>query len=232
MENERTTGELTIQNDLPNEIIYLIFSYFQQPKDLCIVASVCSKFKIVAAGSDRLWKKLCEKRWKGKRGMPLEVSYRADYTELHQLLTMKEIKIKNILTKRGIYFKGLLERSEFVQLLLKTTPTPYYGKWSPKWKAAYVIGEMDSKRTIITKDELCSSKWEFRFKQWPDDHPGGASAQFNPDYTYESNLFENRMKWRFYAGQIQVESYPPLTCTRTKNWEWEIENGFVKYKQL
>lgn len=136
--------------------------------------------------------------------MSLEVSYRADYRDIHADLSMKEIKA--ILKRRGVYCKGLLERSEFVALLVDSTPKPFYGKYATKWKSAYFVAEKDSKRTAITKDELCSISWDFRFNQWPEDHPGGVKARFLPDYTYESNLFENIMKWRFY-GTLQHASF-------------------------
>lgn len=133
--------------------------------------------------------------------MDLEVSYRADYSEIHADLTMKEIK--NVLSKRGVYYKGLLERSEFVDLLTATTPKPFYGRFASKWKSAYMVAEKDAKRTLITKDELCSISWDFKFNQWPEDHPGGAIARFQTDYTYESNIFEQKMKWRFY-GNLKI----------------------------
>lgn len=112
--------------------------------------------------------------------MPLEVSHRADYQDCHQDLSMKEIK--SIIARREVYCKGLLEKSEFVDLLLKSTPKPHYGKWSSKWKSSFIVAEKDSKRTIITKNELCSIHWDFRFNQWPEDHPGGAMVRINFDF--------------------------------------------------
>ncbi len=171
--------------------------------------------------------------------MNLELFHRTDFSDITDQLSMKEIR--RILQLRKAYTKDLIEKSEFIQLLKKTTPSPSLGKWSPKWKAVYISAELDSKRTLITKDELCNITWNFRFKQWPPE-ASSMMARFLPDYSYISDLINGQMRWRFYAGQIQVEQYPPTSskswqmftlsiASRTENWGWIIQNEHVIYTQ-
>ncbi|KAJ3321779.1 hypothetical protein HDV06_003928 [Boothiomyces sp. JEL0866] len=127
------------------------------------------------------------------------------YLNLQEIVGCSEVckEIKGILKKRLIPVKGMLEKSELKKALLDSDPQdsiPYF----PKWKASYIAAEKDSKRTTITKEELCTTEWSFKFKQWPEDHPG-IKAYFKPDYTYVSDLFDHELKWRFYAGDVQGE---------------------------
>jgi hypothetical protein len=139
---------------------------------------------------------------------------------------MKEIK--RILALRKQYTKDLIEKQEFVNLLNKSTAVSMPLLHCNKWKLSYISSIIDSSRTTITKDELCDRHWIFRFKQWGMGHPG-TIATFNSDYTYSSEIFEQALHWRFYAGNIQVEQYPPIHCQRTADWGWRMENPMVFY---
>jgi hypothetical protein len=160
--------------------------------------------------------------------MRLELFHNGNYISNLSALSIKEIK--GILVRREAYFKHLIERKEFVELLQKTNINGSMPPIRGKWKCSYISAEIDSKRTLITKSELCGRKWIFRFKQWDSTHPG-VMASFGDDYKYRSEIFEIEMNWRFYAGAIQVEQYPPITTFRTKNWGWGIENDFVIYHE-
>ena len=161
---------------------------------------------------------------------------RANYAQNHAVLSMKEIK--QLLQARSVYIpKGLLERSEFVALLLQSTPKNDWARklsvieWQPKWKNNYIVAQLDSTRCSITKDELCSYRWKLRFKNWPD-RQSPVDCKFYEDYTFQSDLFDHSMKWRFYAGSVQVEQYPPNLVTRTKDWGWTFENEHVVFYQV
>lgn len=157
--------------------------------------------------------------------MRMQLFYRANYTLIANDLSVKELKL--ILAERRVNYQHLLEKQEFAELVIKTTPKstgPIHGRW----KASYIAAELDSKRTTIEKHELCSKKWSFRFKQWPQDQ-AGLSAKFKEDYTYQSDLLDGDMRWRFYAGDVQVEQYPPLKPSRTRDWGWRLDNDFVVF---
>ncbi|KAI8899564.1 hypothetical protein BC833DRAFT_585070 [Globomyces pollinis-pini] len=208
---------------LPNDILYQIFKYFTNPKQLLTVSEVCRQWNEVS-NFNNLWINLCALEWKNKKFITLDLHPRVDYTDLTTTLTVKEMK--KILDKRLISYKGLLEKSEFIDLICKSTPAKI-GRWSPKWKASYIVAQIDSNRRLITKEELCGIEWNFRFKQWPVGQ--FCKARFKSDYTYVSDLFDRELHWRFYAGEIQVEQYPTTRTYRTDDWSWVIENEMVIY---
>ncbi|KAJ3354047.1 hypothetical protein HDU91_005825 [Kappamyces sp. JEL0680] len=196
--------------EFPNEIILNVFSYLRTAQELVRVGTVCRQWHKVA-GENVLWRALCAQRWKDKQGMTLELHYRADYTDIHHTLSIKEIK--EILRKRSVYMKGLLERSEFVELLLKTTPATTKGRWAPKWKAAYITAELDSKRTEITKDELCSRHWKLRFNNWPD-HQASVNVRFcAPALTHSGETSPKKAM----HGRPEVELCPCIPIQQFPN---------------
>ena len=210
---------------LPNEILRSIFRYLS-PEDLSRTALVCKKWFNTPVES--LWKFWCQYRWKSKKNMKLELFQHANYSLVIKELSVKELK--SILTRRNVKYQHLIEKSEFADLVLKTTTklaVPAHGKW----KSSYINAELDSKRTAISKYELCSKKWNFRFKEWTREQPG-MMARFNEDYTYTSDLMNANMRWRFYAGDVQVEQYPPLSPSRTADWGWKLENEYVEFYEV
>jgi hypothetical protein len=208
---------------IPTEVWTHIFHHVTL-KEIKTLSSVCKHFYTIL-DTNSIWKPIAFQLWKGKQ-MGLELFKNTNYSQLIPQLSMKEIK--RLLILRNQYIKDLIEKKEFVELLKKSDPIGMPILCCNKWKASYICSIIDSRRTQITKAELCSKNWTFRFKQWGPDHPG-IVARFKADYTYESEMFEQVLHWRFYCGNIQVEQYPEITCTRTSDWGWEMENPMVYY---
>jgi hypothetical protein len=83
-----------------------------------------------------------------------------DYGALAECLTVKEMR--EILKLRKVKSVGLFEKSEWIEQIRSSTPTRSPKVLVPgpyKWKASYAAKMVDSRRTIITKDELCSFEW-------------------------------------------------------------------------
>ncbi|KAI9335245.1 hypothetical protein BDR26DRAFT_865992 [Obelidium mucronatum] len=211
---------------LPRELSLKVLSYLRGPKTLCRCTAASRTWNSLA-NDEILWKNLCFLRWGRQKHISLQLHPRVDYTSLKSQLTVKEIK--GILTIRKVDFAGLFDKSELITKLLtsipKHSPNQEGIQWRSKWKASFIVGELDSKRIILTKDELCGINWSFRMKHWTEDIEN-MSSKFNHDYTYESDVFsgEHTMKWRFYANDVQVESYPELKISRNKDWSFTMQN--------
>lgn len=54
-------------------------------------------------------------------------------------------------------------------------------------------------------------------------------SAFNTDYTYESNMFEKPLHWRFYGDTVQVDQYPPMRGLRTDSWGWVLANAHAAF---
>jgi len=123
------------------------------------------------------------------------------------------------------------------------------------WKDAYKASVLDSMRTQITEDELCSnSGWNFRFKisageYWVAMDPsyyGEAPMQryFHVDSTICAGpgdpLFNNNYetRWRFTKTRfgkrghfVKVNHWPSLLISRLPDWRFKMENQWVEYHQ-
>ena len=210
---------------LPLEILYLVFKYLD-PKDLSTVGLVSKHFHQVNV--DSLWRQHCKLKWKNKLNFDFKLFYRANFQLCANDLSIKELK--SILQDRRINFAHLIEKKEFCQEVMNSNPRNAVA-YSSKWKSSYIAAEKDAKRDRLEKHELCTKRWVFRFKQWPREQPG-MLAKFNEDYTYKSHLIDGDMRWRFYAGDVQVEQYPPLRPTRCEDWGWRLDNEYVVFFEL
>ncbi|KAJ3344937.1 hypothetical protein HDU83_004590 [Entophlyctis luteolus] len=164
------------------------------------------------------------------KNISFQLHPRVDYTKgLMGMLTVKEIK--NLLTARKVDITGtgMFDKHDILNALATSLPkhSPRQDGivWRSKWKASFIVAEWDSKRIILTKDELCNAEWNIRFRQWPAEEES-MWAKFNPDYTYTSQMIQpgHSMKWRFYANDVQVESYPELKISRAKDWRFVMQN--------
>ncbi|KAJ3209559.1 hypothetical protein HDU67_006120 [Dinochytrium kinnereticum] len=217
---------------LPDELSIKCMHYLT-PRILSKSSMVSRRWRILSS-DDSLWKPICQRRWATKKHIEHKLHPRVDYTSLLDSLTVKDMK--EILRARKVDMKGITEKAEMKQLVKSTTPaeSPRQAnmRWSGKWKASFIIAEKDAGRIDITKEELCSMKWMFRleFADWPPNHV--VKAQFNRDYSYESDMAfqgDRKMSWRFYMKDVQVEQYPPLKVSRTKDWGFSLNNGYAEF---
>ncbi|KAI8812776.1 hypothetical protein BJ742DRAFT_791753 [Cladochytrium replicatum] len=187
---------IDIIGNVPYEVAIRILSHLPSAIQLSRLALLNSRFKQLA-NDDLLWKELCRLKWRKKRHMTHQLQPLVDYSHLISSLTIKEMK--GILGLRHVNYKNLLEKSEFVHSVLTTLPDHApKGKWSGKWKSSYIVALLDSTRTKMTTDELCSFDWNFHFLGHWLHPPQHNRSKFNRDKTYESDILERAMHWRWY----------------------------------
>ncbi|KAJ3116178.1 hypothetical protein HK100_001136 [Physocladia obscura] len=218
---------MDILENLPRELSIKILGYLRGPKTLSR-CTLLSRTWNSLANDEVIWRNMCGLRWSRMKHIKHDLHPRVDYTSLAGSLTVKEIK--GVLAVRKVDITGLFDKSDLISKLVSTLPKhspPQQGIiWRSKWKASFIVAELDAKRVILTKEELCGVNWLIRFKQWPPEQES-MYAKFNPDYTYESAMIApgHSMKWRFYANDVQVESYPELVVSRNKDWSFSMQNG-------
>ncbi|KAJ1568070.1 hypothetical protein HK096_007655, partial [Nowakowskiella sp. JEL0078] len=119
-----------IISNLPYEIALRILSNIRTAKLLCRCTLVNKSWNKLA-NDDLLWKELCRKKWASKKHMKLELHPRVDYSNLIESLSIKEMK--NILERRQVLYKLLLEKREIVARLKETRPPDSpKGSWTGK----------------------------------------------------------------------------------------------------
>lgn len=85
----------------------------------------------------------------------------------------------------------------------------------------FLNGERDSRRTIITTQELCEINWRFS--------DGLQRPRFRANGELHMDLYPT-LKWSFNInGSIQIENFPPHTVERTTDWGWKIFNRNVSF---
>ncbi|KAI8915849.1 hypothetical protein EDD86DRAFT_243818 [Gorgonomyces haynaldii] len=168
-----------IISKLPDELSLKILSYLTR-NDILTCSLVNKRWNLLS-NDDAIWKAFCMQDWQHKQFTTMNLAHRLDLRHVVRLLNIREMK--QLLELRKVKTVGLLEKSEWIEALANSTPkySPA-GPWLPKWKASYVAKHLDSKRTQLIKDELCSIKWKFRFLNgWPEQQPD-LSCKFHEDY--------------------------------------------------
>ena len=141
---------------LPPEIALQIMSYLNL-EDILALSKVDALFNNLSK-DDLLWKELCRRKWIDKQSTLMQLAHRFDYQFLINSLTLAEMKL--ILDHRHINTSSFLNKSEWIQSVLNTTPeSSPHGEWFPKWKASYIAKHLDSLRNSILLDELVSIDW-------------------------------------------------------------------------
>jgi hypothetical protein len=79
-------------------------------------------------------------------------------------------------------------------------PCPLAARPVCVWKQAFAWGMVESRRTRLTKSELCSMNWAFRFKAhmnaWGTQMQHPIPCRFETDGTYVSEMMNQTMTWR------------------------------------
>ncbi|KAI8843040.1 hypothetical protein BC829DRAFT_401190, partial [Chytridium lagenaria] len=172
------------------------------------------------ASDDSLWKPACMRRWANKKHIEFRLNPRVDYSSLLDRLSVKEMK----------------------EILKAKKSQPHRRHRKVRNEAARTIhcssNSLDGEMEGIDRDnqeELCSFEWAFRC--------GSRIGQ--TIRTPEQSLIETiltiqiyfmavtrKMTWRFYLKDVQVEQYPPLTVTRSKDWGYVLDNGYAFFRSL
>jgi len=212
--------------DLPSEVLQGIFAYLDA-RSLARAARVCRFFR-ENADAEHLWRDLCCARWSDKKFMTHEVFFRANLAHPAAIGALSVGELKLVLRKRHVPVDGVLrEKSDLIDAMRRAHPDVAFPVPLPtKWKASYAAAELDSRRDVLTMEELTAYPWKLRFKQQPNLY---MISRFTKNFVYESP--EHIFDWRFYSSNfVQVAQFPPLQMKRMpEDWGWQLENAYVVF---
>jgi hypothetical protein len=162
-----------------------------------------------------------------------------------------------LLHEHKAQLKNCLEKSEMLALVesFRDTVVNARVRFTDLWFGAYASSILDSRRSIITKEELCSPfGFNVFFKILQDEvwdeadmaelrpyegHDGVLLFHHSVSYFKPNGDFEMEMKdpesvypidlrWRWAGNMVQVGPYPHLVVTRQEHdWGWKLENIHV-----
>jgi len=107
------------------------------------------------------------------------------------------------------------------------------------WKKRYFLALRDSKRNVITEDELYQARWCFQAHSMMALGFAKIEAQWTKGRLHVATI--GSFPWKFldrkqdgkvWARQIQVDHFPPLTLTRTDDWGWRFYNHYVVFLSM
>ncbi|KAJ3344936.1 hypothetical protein HDU83_004589 [Entophlyctis luteolus] len=190
-------------------------------------AAVSRAWNIIA-NDELIWKDLCLRHWTTKKNVSFQLHPLVDFSK-GLLRSLSVMEIKNILAVRKMNVTGIFDKSDLLAALVTSLPnySPAQNlKWRSKWKASFIVAELDSKRTRLTVDEISNSDWIFRYDVWPQDRY--VSVKFNRDGTFGSTemMGSDVMNWRLCddEGDVQIEDFPQLRVIRRPDWGYVLRN--------
>lgn len=230
----------------------LLYTHSFLVKDELLSCSCVSSLWKMTADSDSLWKPICLSHWKGKK-LPMVANgvggYREDISTLRNGLddpirSISTRELRKNLARKGIDTSKCIEKGELLCLfrasslegpsnareLLKAESLLWIKNMS-SWKFSYVFAERDSKRTVITRDELVENDWWMSFHD-AEGH-GPVRSTFHTNYSFTNEWYhQDPIPWRWVdEGEVRVADYPSLIASRTASWGWELTNQHVLFTQ-
>ena len=204
---------------LQNELWIRSFSYLDE-SDLFTLGQVSRKFLSISS-ADELWKPICNRRWKKKqnvkrfmkKGPPWKTSGRQEY-------------ISGVLSRTKFLTRRDEPPMEFPALNVKSDKPDRY---IDHWKESYIIAELDSRRKMISREEILHFKWREIHNRRP-----GQMVQFLEDGTYTSPV-HGTCRWVLYKGAMYFGQnmerngnnweFCLLVERDVNNWGWIMRNG-------
>jgi len=229
-----------------------------------------------AARTDGIWKAACNLLWKDKVGCPvlrrgktLALFWRTMLLpHMVDRLSVKEIRdffLEMPTGRSDIHEKlsNFLEKGEMRKAVNEIMPQRLGGGdcdggnekiltqgFGDIWFGSFASSIIDSRRSKITIDELCSRQgFDMHFKVAFEDHNfihtprtsdvrAGMKLNFHStcyfDENYEFQIKTVReseieqpglcWKWKLEGRTVQVGSYQPLVVSRLGNWSFKLEN--------
>ena len=135
---------------LPNELWSRACSYLDQ-NDLSMIGGV-SRIFLSLSSADSMWEAICHRRWRGKQNVTRfeKTSGRGGEEEEEEN------------DGRVEYCSTLLRQFRDDPTLVPPLNIIGHLMHKPKsWKEAYIMAEIDSRRVVISQEELLLFKWQF-----------------------------------------------------------------------
>lgn len=178
----KSSKECTDCPVLLNELWIRSFSYLSE-KDLFALGQVSRNFLIISS-TDDMWKPICNRRWKGKQNVKRFVR-KEDEEGTNDGRVSYCIDLMNQYYPSGF---SAVCASYFSTMEGSINQLPALNMGSvmhkPKsFKESYIMAEIDSKRTHLSKEELVHFKWKLIYDGRPSQM---GLRQFNANGTYNS----------------------------------------------
>lgn len=191
------------------------------PLELCLAAGVSPKFRVLSNG-DNLWRAHCLRRWKGKQRMPDDLFRNGDYS----LLDLTVSECKSLLERRDASCGHLCEKRELLHAVHSTNPRVIDGQPLPilgKWKTSYAYAEADSRRQIMTREEVSYFRWQLIYNGVPSTR---GLRHFQKNGVFVSPHFGETSWTLDRRNNFVMMDMPPLQVRRNSaNWGWIIGPG-------
>jgi hypothetical protein len=220
-----------------DEVLLKIFALLA-PKTLIRAGLVCREW-YGQSNDDELWARL-HNLWLVERAQMHrlradQLFARAHFTaEVSRTLSVKQLKLVIAQRRLGARAAPLREKAELATLVATSSYPPLSARHyvlPSKWKASFAYAWADTKRVLMTVDDLVDIDWVFTFherRQWQG--LDEIHSRFYTDNTYWSDFRPNPQQqghfmWRFVAGgRLQVHEFPPFDTLRTKQGGWRLTN--------
>lgn len=193
---------------LPNEIWIRSFAYLDS-HDTAIVGYVSTKF-LSLSSADSLWETHCRRRWVGKQNVERFVCKSGREGDGREY------------NGRVEYCMRLLSHFELTHMPPINMEMAGLRMHEPiSWKESYIMAEIDSRRILMTTEELVHFRWKLIY----DGNPSQLGLRkFNENGTYWSPymgicewfLGDNRLS---FAGMTLLVERDPIT------WGWVVGRG-------
>ncbi|KAL9182504.1 hypothetical protein ACHAXT_013156 [Thalassiosira profunda] len=214
---------------LPNELWIRSFSFLGS-QDLFSLGNASRAFQAMAS-DDALWEPQCRRRWEGKQNVRrFLVRRRADGRRREGgddsgVTCCRSDAVRRYcraIQFRGTWYRdhlGSLSRFEDNASALNMSDALLHPPTS--WKEAYIMAEMDSRRTVLTREELIHFKWQLIY--------GGSPSktglrQFNANGTYTSPYL-GTCEWILEGRHLQFSGMALLVERDAKTWGWIVGRG-------
>ena len=197
---------------LPNELWSRAFSYLDQ-KDLSVVGNV-SRIFLSLSSADSMWEAICHRRWRGKQNVARfeKTSGRGGEEEEEE----NDVRVE------------LLRQFRDDPTLVPPLNIIGHLMHEPKsWKEAYIMAEIDSRRVVMSQDELLLFKWQLVY-----DGSMMGLRNFDRSDTHDLGICEytsrgSNAKWGgVLKGQQLIFAGVSLFVERDpSSWGWIIGKG-------
>lgn len=222
---------------LPNELWLRSFSFLNE-EDLFNLATVNRNFLSISS-VDELWHPHCIRRWRGKQNVKrFVVKKKDDNVGKEQKVNDGRVGyITNLMqqypsisnkSSPNSYFGSLVDAFSSLhrQRLSNNNanlPTPALNMGNmmhePKyWKESWILAEIDSRRTDMTREELVYFKWQLVYNDQPSQM---GLRQFNADGTYTS-AYLGTTEWSLSNNHLMFAGMSLRVKKNTKTWGYVI----------
>jgi len=225
--------------DVPAAVVTTHVLCYATIVELCHFACISRPLREMCEQDD-VWLKRINAHWENKLNVtPGSIFPAANFSDA-ALATLSVKELKQVCAFMHISASRFLDKTEFRNAIAAVRKTRSFKRAfgmprQLKFKASYVCAELDSRRTVITEDELCSIEWAFFFKHNP--HSFKSIAKFHADGHFTMKPWPmpdpESLSWRRNSetGVVQIHHFPGHRPGRMSNWGFTLQNMHVIFVQ-